>query len=343
MMLRMDPSDTSQDDVISTLAVSARAMCETVTQRRFVQQTWSMYMDFFPGYIDLKLAGQRVSSPFVSGSNAVLVGIRYAVVLPYPPVQQLESFIYQNANGEVTSMIVGPTTISGVTNTTGQPVSIYTAQPHGLGSGSSVTIAGNSPLLSLLGAATWDITVTDPNDFTLNNSVGTGTSIASGGTVTGLNFVSDLQSQPARLMPLFGQMWPVARVVANAVQMTYTVGYATPFTVAVSGTSITGTFSGIAVGQPISIPGAGVAGGTLNTIIEAWTTGTITTRDAPSTNISSTTALIVNNGIPAHWEMIRAAIKVLVNGWYTGRLPNDPKVTRQWLDWQLAAVKDWRL
>ena len=81
-MLRLDQSDTSQDDVLTALNMAARSFCETITHRRFVQQTWRLLMDFFPGYIDLKLAGQKVSSPFVSGSNAVLVGIRYAIVLP---------------------------------------------------------------------------------------------------------------------------------------------------------------------------------------------------------------------------------------------------------------------
>src|SRR6185312_1480058 len=98
--LRVDSSDESNDAVIVGLALAARQWAEVYTQRRFCTQTWQLGMDFFPGYIDLKLAGQKVSSPFVSGSNAVLVGIRYAIVLPYPPVQSIAQFIYQNANGE---------------------------------------------------------------------------------------------------------------------------------------------------------------------------------------------------------------------------------------------------
>jgi hypothetical protein len=189
----VDPGDTSQDNVIATLAMAARSWCEVFTARRFVEQTWALYMDFFPGYIDLKIAGAKVSSPFVSGSNAVLVGIRYAIVLPYPPVRQIESFIYQNANGQVTSMIVGPLTIGGVTNTLNQPISINTALPHGLPSGATVVIADNAPLLALLGdQASQVITVIDANDFTLNGSIGTGTSIGTAGTITGYNYVSDI-------------------------------------------------------------------------------------------------------------------------------------------------------
>src|SRR3984885_2875001 len=106
-MLRIDPSDTSQNDVLMSLNAAARAYCETVTQRKFVQQTWALYLDFFPGYIDMKLAGQRVSSPFVSGSNAVLVGIRYAVPLPFPPAKKRKIFTFINPNGDFTDMMNG--------------------------------------------------------------------------------------------------------------------------------------------------------------------------------------------------------------------------------------------
>lgn len=332
LMLRMYPNDTSQDDVLTTLNIAARSWCETISQRRFVQQTWSLLMDYFPGYIDLKLAGQKVSSPFVSGSNAVLVGIRYAIVLPYPPVQTLNGFIYQNANGEVTSMIVGPLTIASVTNLNEQPVSIQTTQPHGLQSGASVSIAGNSSLLAALGGiATQVITVTDDYDFTLNGSVGTGSSISGGGTVTGYNFVQDLLSQPARLTPVFGQMWPVARVVVNAIDANFTSGYATPITVTATNSSaqITSsyTFTALNVGQPISIPGASASGSALNTIVQSVNgEGVATLRDTPGTAVSSVTSLLVNYGNALHWEIIRGAIKLLVNAWYVNRVPNlDPK------------------
>lgn len=224
--LRVDSGDTSNDAVISSLAIAARSWAEVYTQRRFITQTWQLSMDFFPGYIDTKLAGQKVSAPFVAGPNAILVGIRYAMVLPFPPIQTIETFTYQNANGQVTSMSTGPSTIASVTNSIGQPIQITTAAPHGLLTGGSVTIAGNDSLLTWLnGETTEDITILSPTTFLLNGTVGDGTSIAGGGTVTGYNYVLDLLSQPARLMPVFGQMWPVARVVANAVQIEYVCGY----------------------------------------------------------------------------------------------------------------------
>jgi uncharacterized phiE125 gp8 family phage protein len=123
-------------------------------------------------------------------------------------------------------MITGPYTIQSVSNTPGNPILITTTTPHNLLTGGSVVIAGNSQLLAWLNnETTEDITVYSPTSFLLNGTIGDGTSISGGGTVTGKNYVEDLLSQPARLTPVFGQMWPVARVVANAVQITYVCGY----------------------------------------------------------------------------------------------------------------------
>lgn len=224
--LRIDDADASNDGVLTGLGIAARQWAEAYTQRRFITQTWRLACDWFPGYIDERLVGSKVSSPFVSGSNAILVGLRYAFVLPYPPVQSLSNFIYQNANGQVTSMILEPHTISAITNTPFQQIQITTSTPHGLSSGAGVTITGNTDLINWLGGETFEVvTVLDPNNFLLNGTSGDGTTISAGGTVTGYNFVQDLVSQPARLTPIFGSMWPVARVVVNAVQIDYVCGY----------------------------------------------------------------------------------------------------------------------
>lgn len=67
-----------------------------------------LMMDFFPGYVDFKLAGQKVSSPFVSGSNAVLVGIRYAILLPFPQVRGIVALTYLDPNGNIQTMTGTP-------------------------------------------------------------------------------------------------------------------------------------------------------------------------------------------------------------------------------------------
>jgi hypothetical protein len=327
--MRIDPGDTTQDNTIAGLAQEALAFCEAYTARRFVQQTWRLLVDFFPGYVDLKSAGAKISSPFVSGSNAVLVGIRYAIMLPYPPCMSLVNFIYQNANGQTTSMIQGPVNIGGVTNTLGNPILINTTTPHNLQSGATATLAGNAALLTALGGqASWAITVIDANDFSLNGPLGTGASISATGTVTGYNYVQDLQSNPARLTPVFGQMWPVARVVVNAVQVDFQCGYAIPIVVSMAATTATVTASAYTflasdVGRPISIPGAGLSGGTLNTTILSVGTTTAVLRDKSNTAVSSVTALLANNpnSRPQDWPRIQRAIKVYTLGAYENRLP----------------------
>jgi hypothetical protein len=225
--LRVDDGDTSNDATISALALSAREWAEVYTRRRFVTQTWQLSMDYFPGQIDQRLTGQTFSSPFVSGANALLVGIRFGILLPFPPVQSISSFIYQNENGQISSMIQGPVTIAAVSNINAQPLQLTTSTPHNLQTGSAVTLAGNSSLLSFLnGQAFQNVTVLDATHFLLNGTVGDGTtSISGGGTATGYNYVQDLLSQPARLTPVFGQFWPIARVVTNAVQIQFICGY----------------------------------------------------------------------------------------------------------------------
>jgi hypothetical protein len=274
--LQVDAGDTSQDDVILALEMAARAWAETYTSRRFVQQTWRLLMDFFPGYIDLKLAGQKVSSPFVSGSNAVLVGIRYAIVLPYPPVRSLVLFQYLDANGNVT--VMNPAT----------------------------------------------------------------------------DFTADLQSNPARLTPPFGRMWPVARVVVNAIQVDFTMGYAMPVVVSAGGSppnlsAVTANaymFAAADVGRPISIPAAGPSGRTLNTVIASISSppdSNAILRDPAAQGYSNQTALLVNapSGNPAHWGLIKSGIKMLVNRWFDIRMADENDIPAQ-VKAVLAPVRDFR-
>lgn len=329
---RIDSGDTTQDTTIDTLALDARAFCESFTARRFVQQTWRLLMDFFPGYIDLKLAGTKVSSPFVSGSNAVLVGIRYAIVLPYPPVRNLVAFNYLNANGLTTSMIIGPLAIASVVNLSGQPLAINTAVPHTLASGASVTFAGNLALVSVIGGNSAVIVVTGDSQFTVLGVNGTGSAIPGTGTATGFNFNQDLSGNPARLAPVFGQMWPVARVTLNAVQVDYTLGYANPILVTVAASSGVVASSDYAfqltdIGRPLSIPNAGVNAQTLNTIVTGLTgsppDGGAIIRDAASTAVEDQVSLIVNtpSANVAHWAKIKRAICTMTLQSYLGRIP----------------------
>jgi hypothetical protein len=234
---------TADDELITELISGARAWCENYCERSFVFQTKRLMMDFFPGYVDFKMAGQKISSPFVSGSNAVLVGIRYAVLLPFPQVRQIVNFQYQDENGAVQVMTAG------------------------------------------------------------------------------VDFIQDLDSQPARLMPLFGTMWPVARVVSNAVQVDYVTGSQGQIAVSmlVASAAITSSFQFLPrdVGAALTIPGAGALGKPLVTSIAAVDVdGNATAADLASTTVQGVTAWF--DGMP-ELRMAKLAIKALVLAWYENR------------------------
>jgi hypothetical protein len=240
---KLDPNESVS--ILTTLLTAARLWCEAFCERAFIFQTKRLLMDFFPGYVDFKMAGQRVSSPFVSGSNAVLVGIRYAIALPWPSVRQVIGFQYQDANGNYTVM-----------------------RP-------------------------------------------------------GTDFTADIDSQPARLTPLFGQMWPVARVIVNAVQVDYLTGYAGPIAAGITqGSAVVNSsfvFLPRDVGALLTIPGAGAAGADLVSAITAVdANGQATIADTAGTTVPNTTATSFGN-VP---EQIQLAILALAYYWFEKRIPD---------------------
>lgn len=92
--LRVDASDTSNDATITALAASARFWAEHYTRRRFITQKISLKLDFFPGYIGGRVAGQMVSQSYIGGPSPALIGLRFALILPFPPVQSIDTFSY---------------------------------------------------------------------------------------------------------------------------------------------------------------------------------------------------------------------------------------------------------
>ena len=50
-------------------------------------------------------------------------------------------------------------------------------------------------------------------------------------TLAASNYLLDTFMEPNRILPAYGVSWPSTRTQVNAVQITYTAGYATPFTV----------------------------------------------------------------------------------------------------------------
>jgi hypothetical protein len=211
--------DPNEDRVqLQRLVTGAREWCESFCERAFMFQTKRLTMDFFPGYIDQKLAGRKVASPFVAGSNAVLVGIRYAIMLPWPIARKVTSFTYIDPTGGTQSL------------------------------------------------------------------------------VDGVTYISDLDSQPARLTPdaQSGQMWPVARVQINAIKLDYLAGWAglIPFSMANGSAVLTSSFSFLPrdIGAPILIPkGSDGTSDLLTTILSVDSSGQATLKQAAGAAVSGFT------------------------------------------------------
>lgn len=238
----LDPNE--DQSLLAMLIASAREWCEEFTKRAFIFQTKRLLFDFFPGAIDPALSGQTISSPFVVGSNPVMVGIQYAILLPWPLVREVAALRYQDANGETVTM--------------------------------------------------------EP----------------------GVDFRADLDSQPARLTPLFDNYWPVTQVITNAISVDYVTGYAGPVTVSVDegSTALVSPFNFLArdLGAPISIPNAAAGGKTpLDTTIAA------VDADGHATLANPAEAAVANQttvfgAVP---PSIQQAILALASARYEMRLP----------------------
>jgi hypothetical protein len=253
LFLRVDADNDQDDELITSLIAAARRWCEVYTRRRFLYQTVRLEMDFFPGYIIDGVGGgaSHFATTFLSGANAVLAGIRYAIQLPFPPVRGIAAFTYTDQNGTVT------------------------------------------PVLS------------------------------------GTQYVADFDSQPARLMPPFGQFWPVAQVIGNAVRVDFITGYGGNITVSMTQGSAVLTanaaFLATDVGLAIKVPGAGANNAALVTTIASVDGSGVATLAASATTAVSDVPAYAGKPVP---DGIKTAIKLLVDHWYEGRTPADADIPR---------------
>jgi uncharacterized phiE125 gp8 family phage protein len=138
------------------------------------------------------------------------------------------------------------------------------------------------------------------------------------------------ETQPGRLLPPFARPWPPTRMVPANVIVQFRCGYGGPITVSMTASSALLTVAPGSVpasfnaddapllpgetGLPISIPGAGPDGATLNTFIASVnpSTGQATLAAAASTAVTNVQAW-AGQQLPA---VIPTAIKMLVEFYY---------------------------
>jgi len=148
--LRVDIDD--DDALIASLIVAARVDAETITRRALVTQQWKMVGDRFPSPMAGRLTeywlGQQWGLAGMGGISSFLPTDKtgYGILLPFPPLQSVDSIKYIDAGGV---------------------------------------------------------------QQTLSSSV----------------YKVDTVSEPARVLPAFGQCWPTTRQEINAVEVTFTCGY----------------------------------------------------------------------------------------------------------------------
>jgi hypothetical protein len=137
------------------------------------------------------------------------------------------------------------------------------------------------------------------------------------------------ETQPGRVLSSFARPWPPCRMVPANVIVQYRCGFGGPITASIEAGSAALTVTGGApmnfnlddspllpgeTGLPISIPGAGPSGATLDTHIASvdTTTGRATLADTASTTVSAAPGW-AGQRVPAP---IATAIKLLVQDYY---------------------------
>lgn len=130
------------------------------------------------------------------------------------------------------------------------------------------------------------------------------------------NYLVDNQSYPGRIMPPFGQIWPITLVVVNAVQVTYQAGYG-PYTTIAAGIPSTGsqtvtpgTMTGIAIGTQLDID----VGTAKETVSVTGTTASTFTANFNGTHAAN---VVCVGAIP---KVFRRAMRLYVTTAYEQRM-----------------------
>jgi len=134
----------------------------------------------------------------------------------------------------------------------------------------------------------------------------------------------DPYNEPARVRPVYGQIWPVTRFQLNAVQVSWTSGYLVPFTAA---TPSTLTISGYTP-QAGELWALSNSGGALPAGLAANTPYYVVNPSGSTCQLSlsagGAAVTFSDTGTGQHFlgqlsEQVRAAMKLLVSHWYTNR------------------------
>lgn len=216
---RVDIDD--DDDLIGSLIIGAREVCEKYCRRSFVQKGYKQTLDSFPYFVDTVMSQLAFPPSYYSlpRYSTTLWNYSQMIKLFRPPLVSVDRITYVSANDQTKHDILpipqpwSPDQTYAVGNQiTDFNDNIQTCTVGG-------TTFRNPPKWNTaLGGSTTDGGVTWRND-------GLNPADLSGTNQYGL-FLYDTVSEPGRVFPgPPGQFWPPVLYIPNAVEIHFTAGY----------------------------------------------------------------------------------------------------------------------
>lgn len=209
--LRLDGTDDYS--IIDGLIVAARKYAEMVTRRQLVTATWRLTLDKFPRRLEL----------------------------PFAPLSHVVAIRYIDTDGTLTTLGAwGGRTLA---FTADAPTDLITAAAHGLQTGDALQVSTTGTLPGGLSAVTTYF-AERASDSTAYLHTARCTALA-GATASRVNLTSAgsgthsllvgntmydvcADSEPARIVPVYGGSWPTTRAIPGALAVEYVCGYGPP-------------------------------------------------------------------------------------------------------------------
>jgi len=320
---------TVDDAVITAYGYSARQLIEKTNNRQIASAIWRQSVDRFPRYSSSAvwqynsdaIWQQRLPVTQLSGQ---WYPDRAAIRLTRPPLQQLLAITYTDGLGVVQSLVNNIP--AGISGTGSQAVTPWTMTGIIAGNQYVVDTGTGQETITVASVTATTFTATfantHPNNvpFYLNPVTGnvSGTALSGGPLVN-----VDLATEPGRIAPAYGQIWPIVRQQLAAVQVSFCAGYG-PVTTVAANTSAganqvvtPASMQGIYVGTVLMCE-PGVAANreqvTVSAVTSTTFTATFLNAHTGTWNINNTPDDLVN------------AIKLLVGHWYENREAVTPQL-----------------
>lgn len=319
---------TVDDAVITAYGYAARRYIEQTYNRQIASAVWRSSHDRFPRYSSSAvwqynsdaIWQQRLPVTQLSGQ---WYPDRASIRVTRPPLQQLLAITYTDGLGLVQSLVNNiPTGVSGTGSQTVTPwtmTGIIVGNQYVVDTGSAQETITVTAVTATTFAALFASTHAANVPFYLNPALSVSGSPLAGGPLVSV----DPSTEPGRIAPAYGQIWPIVRQQLAAVQVSFCAGFG-PVTTVAANTSAganqvvtPASMQGIYVGTLLTCDPGIVASREMVTVTAVTaTTFTATFADAH-------TGPWVINCTP---DEMGQAIKILVGHWYEIREPVTPQI-----------------